>query len=106
MIGILLRVEAIKLRSRSAFTLTVLILVLFLVLMLGGIVYTSTRTGTKVPIPRFWNEMHQMVSQLVMFCGLITVVNLTAAEYGWRTSRQNVIDGLSREEWFTAKVLV
>jgi ABC-2 type transport system permease protein len=41
-----------------------------------------------------------------VFFSWVTVVNLIAAEYAWRTSRQNVIDGLSRDQWFTAKLLL
>ena len=47
-----------------------------------------------------------MVGNLAIFVALITTVNVTAAEYGWRTSRQNVIDGLSREQWFAAKLIM
>ena len=36
----------------------------------------------------------------------VLVILLVAAEFGWRTARQNVIDGLSKTQWFAAKVLL
>ena len=32
------------------------------------------------------------------------VILLVANEFDWRTSRQNIIDGMSRREWFMAKL--
>ena len=36
----------------------------------------------------------------------VLVILLVAAEFGWRTARQNVIDGLSKTQWFSAKLLL
>jgi ABC-2 type transport system permease protein len=34
------------------------------------------------------------------------IVLMIGAEFDWRTSRQNIIDGLSKRQWFTGKVLL
>jgi ABC-type transport system involved in multi-copper enzyme maturation permease subunit len=36
----------------------------------------------------------------------VTLVMLVTSEFSWRTARQNVIDGLSKEQFFAAKVLM
>lgn len=36
----------------------------------------------------------------------VLVILLVAAEFSWRTARQNVIDGLSKTQWYWAKVLL
>jgi len=40
-----------------------------------------------------------------IFAGVLCIL-LVAAEFSWRTARQNVIDGLSKTQWYTAKVLL
>lgn len=101
----LLKIELIKLRRRSAFSLAVSIFGGFVIVMLAGMAYATTQGGMTIRLPGFWNEAHQFGRQLIPFFAWITVVNLVAAEYAWKTSRQNVIDGLSREQWFVAKAL-
>jgi ABC-2 type transport system permease protein len=102
----LLRIEAIKVRRRSAFTLAVFIFTGFFVVMLAGMAYAVAQEKMHVRLPGSWNEMHEMIAQTAVFFSWITVVNLIAPEYAWRTSRQNVIDGLSRDQWFTAKLIL
>lgn len=36
----------------------------------------------------------------------VLLILLVAAEFSWRTSRQNVIDGLSKTQWYSAKLLL
>jgi ABC-2 type transport system permease protein len=106
MIGRLLTVERIKLRRRSAFELAVIIFTGFMLVMMGGLIYATRTNRATIVLPGFWRESHDFLSQIVMLFSLVTVVNLTAPEYAWKTSRQNVIDGLSREQWFSAKLLM
>ncbi len=40
------------------------------------------------------------------FFASMALVLLVASEFTWRTARQNVIDGLSKEEFFAAKLLL
>jgi ABC-2 type transport system permease protein len=106
MIARLLNMERIKLRGRSAFQLAVIIYAGFALVMMGAMVYATRGSGSAIRLPGFWRETHDGFGQIIMFFALITVVNVTAPEYSWKTSRQNVIDGLSREQWFTAKLLM
>lgn len=41
----------------------------------------------------------------LIFAGIV-VVQLVGSEFSWRTARQNVIDGLSRGEWYWGKALI
>ncbi len=43
---------------------------------------------------------------LASFFSAIVLILLVSSEFTWRTSRQNVIDGLSKEEFFGAKLLL
>ena len=43
--------------------------------------------------------------QFLIFSGL-TVMLLATPEFNWRTARQNVIDGLSKSQWFWGKSLL
>jgi hypothetical protein len=36
----------------------------------------------------------------------VLLILLVAAEFSWRTARQNVIDGLSKTQWYSAKLLL
>ena len=43
---------------------------------------------------------------MVVIFAALTLVLLSATEFGWRTARQNVIDGLSKSQWFWGKSLL
>ncbi|MBK9980304.1 MAG: hypothetical protein IPP20_20760 [Gemmatimonadetes bacterium] len=43
---------------------------------------------------------------LAAFFASIVLILLVSSEFTWRTSRQNVIDGLSKEEFFGAKLFL
>ena len=104
MIGKLLRAEAIKVRGRSAFTIPILAFTIFLLIMMAGMVWASRNSRGQLQTPRVWYEFSEPIAQMTVFFSMITVINLVAAEYTWRTARQNVIDGLSREQWFLGKL--
>jgi len=40
-----------------------------------------------------------------VFASVLPIL-LVAAEFSWRTARQNVIDGLSKTQWYVAKLLL
>ena len=102
----LLGMELIKLRRRSGTNIVFAVYIAFLVLFLAGMVYASQTGRTTITLPRAWNDIYDMLLQITFMFGVITTVNITAAEYPWRTTRQNVIDGLSREQWFSAKAIM
>jgi hypothetical protein len=43
---------------------------------------------------------------IAVFFTAIVLILLVSNEFSWRTARQNVIDGLSKEEFFVAKLLL
>jgi len=38
--------------------------------------------------------------------GVVLIVLMICSEFDWKTSRQNIIDGLSKRQWFTGKALL
>jgi hypothetical protein len=38
--------------------------------------------------------------------GVVLIVLMVCNEFGWKTSRQNIIDGLSKPQWFAGKALL
>ena len=105
----LLKVETIKARKRFPIVLFTIVLAL-LALIEALIPYILARhEGKPSPIvfPTIWaNIMHGPFSGVLPLFIAILVVSLVASEFVWKTSRQNVIDGLSRNEWFGAKLQI
>lgn len=57
-------------------------------------------------LPRQWLRiLGESANVPLIFAGIV-VVMLVASEFSWRTARQNVIDGLSRSEWYWGKVMI
>jgi ABC-2 type transport system permease protein len=104
----LLRAESIKLRGRSAFTIPVLSFAGFLGVVLTVRIVAARQPNTNMDFeaPGIWSELNDSIAQMIVFFAMITLINLVAAEYTWKTARQNVIDGLSRDQWFLGKLLL
>jgi len=105
--GILLRNETIKASRFLPFRVTT---IAFAVLMGTNFAQghlNSIKTGRQPwAFPGAWNEILGEPVQISLFFLSVLIILLVANEFTWRTARQNVIDGLSKEEWFTAKVIV
>jgi ABC-2 type transport system permease protein len=105
--GILLRNESIKASRFLPFRVTT---IAFTALM--GIIFAQGHLNSIKPgrqpwaLPAAWNEILSDPVQISLFFLSVLVVLLVANEFTWRTARQNVIDGLSKEEWFAGKVIV
>lgn len=57
-------------------------------------------------LPRQWAKiLGESANVPLIFAGIVVVL-LVTSEFSWRTARQNVIDGLSRSEWYWGKVLI
>jgi ABC-type transport system involved in multi-copper enzyme maturation permease subunit len=54
--------------------------------------------------PDVWKDIAFISSFLLVIPGLIIIMH-TCSEYTYRTSRQNIIDGLSRNQFVTTKIL-
>lgn len=57
-------------------------------------------------LPEAWSSVFSGDSVLMLFFGCIALVMLVSSEFAWRTARQNVIDGLSKSQWFWGKAML
>ena len=105
----LVRNETIKMTRFLPFRVTMLA---FTVLI--GFAFTQFHiAATRRPgspafaLPGAWNSVLSDDSLgISLFFLSVLLVLLTSNEFTWRTARQNVIDGLSKEEWFLGKLLI
>ncbi len=107
-VAILLKNEYIKTTRRLAFVVTVS-LFLFMSLMVN---ISNLQDALRHPerggygLPQAWPGMLDDVGVMAMFFAAVILILLVAAEFAWKTARQNVIDGLSKNQWFAAKLLL
>lgn len=116
----LLKIEWFKLRSYRAFwALTVLYLVSlfaanFIAYRIQEKVYQSETGGTMAQVlvgtrpyefPNVWH-MTTYVSSFLLFIPGLLIILLVTNEYTFRTHRQNIIDGLSRNQFIGVKMLL
>ncbi len=104
---VLARNEFIKTRRRVAFWVAFggfggLLTLVFMGMHVQGVV----RPDRAFALPGAWNEIIGGPGVMSAFFGSMALVLLVASEFTWRTARQNVIDGLSKEEFFAAKLLL
>ena len=55
--------------------------------------------------PQGWSNTGYWASVFIMFISIVVII-LTTNEYGYRTNRQNVIDGWGRMQFYHSKVLL
>jgi ABC-type transport system involved in multi-copper enzyme maturation permease subunit len=105
--GVLFRTEWIKARHRLAARIPVLAFSGLLLLSFGGSYYMAMKKEETLPaLPEAWPNILGGVGPLGAFFVAVVLMLLISSEFTWRTARQNVIDGLSREEWFGAKLIL
>lgn len=106
-LGTLVRIELIKTLRRKAFWLWLGFLTLIATIGLGSDLVTGQRGNGPPFVPPFaWSMSIQNLGPMPGVFLSLAVIMLITSEYGWRTARQNVIDGLSKEQFFTAKWLM
>lgn len=57
-------------------------------------------------LPDAWRDILTDDPEVVFIFASVVLILLVANEFTWRTARQNVIDGLSREQFFVGKLLL
>jgi hypothetical protein len=70
--------------------------------------YRDARRDPDSPffLPDGWSTiLGEQVMVGFIFASVLLIL-LVAAEFNWRTARQNVIDGLSKTQWYSAKLLL
>ncbi len=107
-VGTLLRNEMIKTTKRPA-TVVTLGLFAFVLCMIAGSSYYQALVhpdrGTFV-LPTGWPGLLDDPGVPSAFFAAILVILLVDSEFSWRTARQNVIDGLTKEQWFGGKLML
>jgi hypothetical protein len=107
MIWIAYRNELTKMAHRLAFWVSY---IFFAFIALVGYLedYLEARASPDriFRLPDSWDQiLTNDVEINFIFAGVVLVL-LVANEFQWRTARQNVIDGLSKEQWFVGKLLL
>ncbi len=113
----LLYIEWLKLKNYRTFW----ILSALFVLSLYGVNYIGwriqTETYRQAPVaqamlgappfqfPEVWNTVPWLSSFLLFFPGLIIIILMTN-EFSYKTHRQNIIDGLSRTQFISVKMIL
>ncbi|HUP88161.1 MAG TPA: hypothetical protein VM100_02300 [Longimicrobiales bacterium] len=106
-IGMLMRGEMIKAWNRFAivaFTVTVALTALIVVLP-DFIMHRRNAENPAVTFPGVWAVLIRQPAAICLMIVAVVTVLIVASEFMWRTARQNVIDGLSKDQWFVAKYL-
>ena len=103
----LARIEALKTTKRLAFWVTTGIFAAFMVMFAIDMVRNAIqRPNATFALPDSWPEILQPPANIGPFFLGVAMILLFAPEFSWRTARQNVIDGLSKERFYTGKIIV
>ncbi len=106
-LGVLLRNECLKTLKRLAFwvtygSFTAIMIVSFLEN------FRRARRDPERPfsMPDSWPSIVADDNEIALIFGSVILLLLISSEFSWRTARQNVIDGLSKEQFFLSKLLL
>jgi ABC-type transport system involved in multi-copper enzyme maturation permease subunit len=105
----LLAIEWLKTRRRPVFWLTTGAFLGIFSLGLGINQYhhaLDPENNSAFSLPGRWQMLIGGTSDLAWVLVVVALALLTASERTWRTDRQNIIDGLSRTQFFAGKVLL
>lgn len=98
--------EWFKLRKRLA-TWGVYITFLTLTIFLFGVSFYGARhRGPYWGFPNAWEDILTEGAPIASIFGAVLVALTVSSEFEWRTSRQSIIDGLSKEKWLLGKLLL
>jgi len=109
MIWTLYKIELFKMFKRLAFWVAMISFPTLSLLPYGYMFYddiTSTREYKFFSFPDAWRMVLSDGAELVCIFSAVLVSMLIASEFDWRTSRQNIIDGLSKRQWMSVKLMV
>ncbi len=112
----LLKIEWLKIKGYKTFWI---LSTLFLVSILGvnyfafnikqgisqGSAQANVLLGTPFSFPNVWHTVTYFSSFLLFIPGLMIITSITN-EYTYKTHRQNVIDGLSRQQFINVKIIL
>lgn len=102
--AVALRNELAKLVRRPAAMVTVGFMILVAGLDFGQSWWAARRSAEETfALPAAWPEIVTGMARPALIFGSVLLILLVASKFSWRTARQNVIDGLSKEAWFRGK---
>lgn len=105
MILTLYGIEMLKTVRRLATWVTFLCFLVPIVILFGTPFYNArTYENAYFGFPDALPSILVTAAPVVSVFSVVLIVLLVCSEFDWRTSRQNIIDGLSRREWFLAKL--
>lgn len=111
-LGAIYKNEVLKTRKRVAFWVTMVLFAALgasgplLMVRLAGFAREMTGAEAAFSLPDSWRMVWQPSSGLGPYFLALLLVLLIAPEFRWRTARQNVIDGLSKERFFLGKLML
>ena len=104
---LLLRIEWLKAAKRRIFWVAIGAFGLFVAIRaVIGIYMAQVSPDAVFTLPERWPDILGIVSGFGPLFTAILMILLFAPEFSWRTARQNIIDGLSKEQFFTGKVIL
>ena len=107
MIWTLYKIELYKMGKRLATWITVLCFAVLITFMFGSYYYNGLKyDNVYFGFPNAWPNILSDGAFLADIFSAVLITLLVASEFDWRTSRQNIMDGLSKGQWFTAKLLL
>lgn len=103
-----LRLEWFKLRKRLGTWVIYLTFLTLTVVLLGASLYSShpRHHGPYLGFPDAWATVLTGGAPIASIFSAVLVALTVSSEFEWRTSRQNIIDGLSKESWLLGKLLL
>lgn len=105
--GVLVRIEALKTAKRLAFWVTTGMFFAFnAAFAISNIRSDIARPGYTYALPGSWPAILEPFANVGPFFLGVTMILLLAPEFSWRTARQNVIDGLSKERLYAGKLML
>lgn len=96
--------EALKTTRRLAFRVAIVCFVIIAGIGALGMHRVETRLRRPFALPDGLSDMIGGLGDLTALIAAVLVILLVASEFGWKTARQNVIDGLSKDEFFAGKL--
>lgn len=105
-IRMLLRGEWFKASRRLAFVAVTVLVAGVAAVMNAGAWYEGRHSDKPFAFPSAWATILGQPAQMSSLFCVVLVIMLIASEFQWRTARQNVIDGLSKDEWFVSKMML
>lgn len=104
----LFQIELIKASRRTSLWVGTVIFILFGAMYLwfvsSGSIAINGQAFSELRLPEDWTRILGQFKTFSIVYVVVTVVMLTANEFGLKTARQNVIDGLSKEAFFLGKL--